>query len=406
MEFVRQSIKLKDHICFLAMVFCFWFSIYIYIPIFGVYLETLDMAYMAIGVIMGGYGIMQILMRFPLGMISDQLENKEKQLLYIGFFMALLSAFCLIWFDSFIFIFIGRLLAGITASMWVVVTVLYSQYFVTNRSTQAMGILQFATVITQFLSMGISGYIVTQLGWKAPFWVGAIAACIGLFFAINIRSKPQIGRENNEEIKQGYLSQIRSVIRNKHLWIISVLSLLAHGILFITIFGFTPIYYTTLSGNDLSLFWIVSAFFIPHSLASLALAFKKKKIEKPNLLLVSCFSIAGVFALLVSFTSSVVLVCIYHMFIGLGLGFIFPQLLGLVIQVSPLKLRTTAMGFFQSVYALGIFLGPFFAGIVAEQIGLSEVFLFTSLLALCGVVVVVIRKRLESRDAQQLSFKV
>jgi len=42
----------------------------------------------------------------------------------------------------------------------------------------------------------------------------------------------------------------------------------------------------------------------------------------------------------------------------------------------------SAMGYYQSFYALGIFLGPIFAGIIADQVGLKEVFLYAAIITL------------------------
>ena len=48
----------------------------------------------------------------------------------------------------------------------------------------------------------------------------------------------------------------------------------------------------------------------------------------------------------------------------------------------------SAMGFFQSFYALGIFIGPLVAGIIAERLGLAEVFYMTGILAVIAIIVI------------------
>jgi len=49
-------------------------------------------------------------------------------------------------------------------------------------------------------------------------------------------------------------------------------------------------------------------------------------------------------------------------------------LMGLAIKTVPEEKRATAMGFFQSIYALGMFGGPVFAGFAAEFWGLPGAF--------------------------------
>jgi predicted MFS family arabinose efflux permease len=90
-----------------------------------------------------------------------------------------------------------------------------------------------------------------------------------------------------------------------------------------------------------------------------------------------------------------------HIFIGLFLGFIFPILLGEVIHVSPTEYKMSAMGFFQSFYAMGIFLGPLIAGVITENSSLGTVFIFTGGLALFAVVLVLLfsRTKFDNSDA-------
>src|SRR5690349_1312241 len=119
-----MTITIGDHVLFLSTVFCFWFATYIYVPTFSLYLETKQFTYSAIGIILGSYGVTQVLLRFPLGILSDILHRLRKQLYIGGFAVAIISGLLLVWFDSFLAIFIARLLAGITASMWVMATIL------------------------------------------------------------------------------------------------------------------------------------------------------------------------------------------------------------------------------------------------------------------------------------------
>jgi MFS family permease len=66
-----------------------------------------------------------------------------------------------------------------------------------------------------------------------------------------------------------------------------------------------------------------------------------------------------------------------HAVLGLALGFIFSILLSEVVRISPAEYKISAMGFFQSFYALGIFLGPLLTVVFAEKSSLNDVFTFT-----------------------------
>lgn len=68
--------------------------------------------------------------------------------------------------------------------------------------------------------------------------------------------------------------------------------------------------------------------------------------------------------------------------IGLSQGIVYPVLMGLSIRHVPDSERTTAMGLHQSVYAIGMFAGPWLSGILADAIGIRPVFGVTALVCL------------------------
>lgn len=55
-----------------------------------------------------------------------------------------------------------------------------------------------------------------------------------------------------------------------------------------------------------------------------------------------------------------------------------PLLLSLSIKAVTAPDRASAMGFFQASYALGVFIGPWISGLLADGLGLASVFV------LCG----------------------
>ncbi|WYP26227.1 MFS transporter [Alkalihalobacillus sp. FSL W8-0930] len=378
-----MTITIGDHVLFLSTVFCFWFATYIYVPTFSLYLETKQFTYSAIGIILGSYGVTQVLLRFPLGILSDILHRLRKQLYIGGFAVAIISGLLLVWFDSFLAIFIARLLAGITASMWVMATILYAQYFDRTQSSRAMGTLQFLTVMPQFVSMALAGLIVQSFGWTLPFWIAVLASAVGLILSCWIKVVPQ--ESTQQSTRKSYKSYVMATIRVPTLFAITGLSMIGHGILFITIFGFTPLYAATIGIDEGTLVWLVMAFFIPHAIASLSLAFLPLQERHTKLILLICLIATVVSLVLIPLTESLTSLSVVHGLLGLALGLFFPLLLGKIASLPVDSLRTSVMGFYQSFYALGIFLGPILAGAVAEWVGLSAMFWGGAFLALLGI---------------------
>lgn len=372
------------HIVFLSIVFCFWFSMYIYIPTFSIYLDVLDMGYYASGIIMGSYGIMQIIIRFPLGIAADKYKISSKLLVAFGFAVSFISALLLALTNDFMPIFFGRFLAGVTAAMWVVLTIWYSSSFEESRSLKAMGILQSMTVASQLISMAISSWIADVLGFTSLFWIGGIFALIGLFLVLSLSSADTVEAEDKTgEGKQGK-SIVKHVVKNRKLWSLSLLSLLSHAVLFTTIFGFSSVYFNELNDHAAAILLLVIAFMVPHVLAPVVLALKKRSFTNPFLIMFICFVIGALSLLLMGGTNNWAVYCFLHTILGLSLGFIFPVLLDQVSKTNHKAGSKTAMGFYQSLYSIGIVAGPIAAGYIAREVDLRGVFIMSSILLFIG----------------------
>jgi MFS family permease len=377
----------KNHIIYLSFVFCFWFSIYIYIPNFSIYLDSiLHFSYSEVGIILGSYGITQILLRLPLGLYTDFYDGIQNKLLLLGLIFAFISGLLLVFFQSFIPIFIARLFAGITASIWVIITVLYSQQFFRNAAS-SMGIMQFLTVFTQFISMLLSDILIIKFGWLTPFWLAIFVSFIGIILANFI----QINKSNIDNKKTGISincnflkSHIKKILTIKGFLLVSFLSLCAHAIFFITIFGFSTIY--LLNFEHGSIIILICAFFIPHSLASVFVAMFKISLKRNRMLILISFFVTLLVLVFIPLYSNAFYYYFFHIILGLCLGFIFPLTLAQVIEKSPKEQSNYLMGFFQSFYAIGIVLGPLLAGFFAKHFELNSIFYFTGGIAIVAII--------------------
>ncbi|WP_298784901.1 MFS transporter [uncultured Marinococcus sp.] len=378
-----MTITKRDHALFLTAVFCFWFATYVYVPVFSLYLENSSFTYTAIGVILGAYGATQVLLRYPLGILSDALKGLLKKLLIVGFVSGFISGVLLVLSDSFAAVFTARLLAGVTASMWVMATIMYSRYFSADQSSRAMGILQLLTVFTQFISMMFSGYLADLFGFTALFWIAAAFSLIGIGFTLFTKEIPVQTRTEPLKIR----SLISRTLRLHDLRWLTCASFIGHSIIFMTIFGFTPLYASSIGATERTLVVIFIAFFIPHLLASLFLSFYAVPLRLHKPLLYGSFLTGAAALAWMPLTASLWELSLNQALLGLALGIVLPLLLGMVVQVSPGPLKASAMGFYQSFYAAGILLGPVVAGTVAEQLSLSSVFYFGALLALAGLLI-------------------
>jgi len=368
---------------FAVVTILYWTSLYTYIPILSPYLlEELKVGAAAAGIILGAYGFVQILLRLPLGIWSDRLRRR-RPFIALGMLTGALS--CLLFAAGAYpgWAFAGRAVSGVCASTWVAFTVLYAAYYVRKDVQRAMSAISFLIVVGQLVGMGLSGWLAESRGTFATFYAGAIAGAVGLLLAFFIK-EPADGVARNPM----RLADVGVVVRSAALLRVSTLSILAHSVLFITMFGFTPAYATQALGVtrwELSL--LSFAFMVPHAFAQL---YSGRWIAPrigvwPTIAI--GFVLSGLCTLAIPFASTLPALYATQALNGLAQGLHFPLFLALAIQGVAAEKQATAMGFYQAAYAAGMFAGPFAAGWINEFGGLNAGFWLGGGTALASVAV-------------------
>lgn len=358
-----------------VLLFCvvtvlFWFSMYTYTPILTAYAESLGASHQLAGYIVGSYGVVQMLLRIPLGILATKLR-KRKLFIEIGILFALLSNLGLLFSKELILILIFNAVSGAAASTWVEFTVLFSSYYRKEEATKAMGIISFCSSVGQMAAMYFGAMAADRHGYRASFALGTMASLAALALSAFLLEKYEEGKIAVS------MKAIREVIFDRNLVRVSVLAILSQFLIFATIYGFTPVYAVSQFGVTKYDLGILSLLFsLPGAVASLwggkylAVRFGEKKI------VVFGFLLMGIFTLLIPTAYS------FHVFLGLqvligfGRGLAFTMLLGLSIKNIPFLKRSAAMGFYQSVYGLGMFVGPVVMGILGDVFGLAAGFAF------------------------------
>jgi MFS family permease len=96
------------------------------------------------------------------------------------------------------------------------------------------------------------------------------------------------------------------------------------------------------------------------------------------------FLLMAVYCALVPFAGPIWEFYVLSFFVGLGNGIIFALLTGLSIKDVADDKKTTAMGFFQSVYGIGMTLGPVITGFIIDLSGIKPAFFLLAGVSLYG----------------------
>jgi predicted MFS family arabinose efflux permease len=349
---------------------------YTYVPVLTSYIESLGASHKMAGTIIGSYGFVQMILRIPLGILSDRM-HKKKIFITIGLFFAALSGLGLLLSNNLSLILIFRALTGVAAATWVDFTILFSSYYKKEETTKAMGTISFFNSLGQMTAMYMGGILADKVGYTSTFALGTVVGVVGIvlsFFLI----------ENHEKGAQKItLKGLTEVITDKNLIYISLIAVLSQLLTFATTYGFTPVFADInlhISKYQIGILTLFSS--LPTAIASIVGGryYVRKYGEKK--VIICGFILVGIFTAVIPFVKYFWLLILTQMFVGFGRGLSFTMLLGLSIKDMPSNKRSTAMGFFQSIYGLGMFLGPVIMGLIGDFISLNQGFIILGIIGL------------------------
>ncbi len=368
----RRSIFLS-HFCTLL----FWGAVYIYMPILAPYAKMMSGSLQSAGLVVGAYGLSQMILRIPLGVWSDR-WRRRKPFILLGFIFDGLAASGLLLSTGTVTLFFSVLTAGIAASMWVPFTVLFSSYVPAGQVVYSMSLILFFTRLSQIITNYAGGVIAEVWGWGAPFYAGIILSLVGVLMATGL------AEHRPEKSSAASFKQLSLVGRNRTLFLSSMVCTLFQFANFSVNYGFTPIFAQAIGASKADLGILFFCHMVPNSMTTLLSGtYIRSRFSERSIIFAGFFLVSGAI-LLIPFVTRLGLLYIIQAITGIGSGLVFPLLMGLAIQSIPREQQATAMGFFQSLYAAGMSLGPIISGIIAQQWGLSSVFIFNGLLCLFG----------------------
>lgn len=329
-----------------------------------------------VGWLISSYGLTQFILRLPIGAWSDRL-GRRRPFVAVGFIVGIIGILGMALVPSPVAMVFFRGLTGVHASTWTVLTVLYAAHFPATALGRAMGSIMMATSLTQLVANLVGGLLAEWGGWEAPFWAGALVGLGGLLLVPRLR-EPPIEEEPPE------LRQLLAMGRDRHLLTVSVLAALCQSIAHVTLYGFTPVYASHLGASKLQLGVLA---FVGTGTLAVASWFSGQPIAArwgSRKVLLMGFLAASVCSLAFPAARGIPPLVALQVGVSFGTGLMLPTLMALSIQgVSPER-RATAMGFFQAMYALGMFAGPLLGGAVGQTWGVAAVFPAVAVLGAAG----------------------
>lgn len=354
-----------------------WFSMFAYVPILPAYAGSLGADAAVIGLIGGVYGVLQIALRFTLGLWSDRL-GRDRLLLAAGFALMVLSALMFLAGETLAWVIAARTVAGAAAAFWVVLSAAYTKYQRSDTQVKGQGTLAFSANAGKVLAAVSCAFAAQYLGYRATFVTALATAAAGLVIVGCIRDVPSPRR------RACTLKDQLRLFRSRDLWVFCVLALISQMVSFAVPTTFTPVVAENLGADSMQLGLMQVVYFAVTSLTSLVVATRLYRSVGGIWMLVLTFA-AGAVSCVPDFYTSLPSIYVMEVLSGICYGVTLAVLAGFVVQAVPPGQRGAATGVFQAVYAVGIFLGPVVAGAVFEGVSAAAAFwLFAALCAACA----------------------
>lgn len=353
---------------FLGVTFLFWLTLYLYVPTLPTYVKTKTINLSMVGLILSMYGLWMAAARLPMGIAVDAM-GRGKPLITAGLLCAAGGAFIMGKGESLWVLASGRALTGLSAATWVPLLAVFSTFFRSEDVIFSSALLTFTASFGRLVGTSMTGVLNRLGGYPLPFYSAAAVGVIAIGLIL-LMSEKRIPREGVSIVGIAKLFARRDVV------LPALISAVVHYADWSITFSFLPILAQDLGAGDVVKSVIISLNIASITAANILNALVLKKTRHTLVLsLGSLLFFAGI--LLISFAPSLPWIFGGTITMGFAFGIVYPILLGMSIHKVDSSQRNTAMGIHQSLYAVGMWTGPWLTGGIADYTGIRNAFLIT-----------------------------
>ena len=351
---------------FVGAVFCYWMGLYLYVPTLPLYVKQFSGHLGVIGLVLSMYGLWQALTRFPVGLASD-LWGRAKPFILVGFVFTGLGAWLIGFAPDIFWIGVGRSITGLAAATWVPIVVVFCRFFPASQTIRASAVLAMAGGVARILATSSTGFLNDRAGYALAFNLAAACSVLAILLMLFVKETPR------PPVRPS-LAPISALIRYPPVLFPSLLNAYAQFVNWAVTFSFIPILAVQLGASEVEVSLLITINMTLHLAGLATTATLVHSLGARNLVRTE-FLLLGLAVLLAAFSPTVSWLFLAQGIVGLATGIGYPALLGLSIRDVAEHERTAAMGLHQAVYGMGMFAGPFVAGLMAEQWGIQTTFL-------------------------------
>lgn len=377
---MKQKMNIQNMIL-LVIVALFWFAQYVYIPYQTTYLTAAGAAGSVVGIVVGAYGVSQLILRLPVGVCADRVGRHRPFIMAGTAASGAASLFRVFLCDERGFM-AANLLSGLASAMWISFMVFYTGQFGKEDQQRATSRIVMFNNLGMLLGFIASTLCYSEIGMRnlCLFSVaaGAAAFCLALLLKEEKRNVSESGVT---------VAQLLQVCRGRRIIVFSLIALIQQGIQLTTAMSFTNQILKDCGASD-GLVGISSIIYMVSAVCFSAMAssgFCEKR--GPKFWIPAVLAVLAVYCILVPASGSIPVILVLQVLPGMATGILFSYATSEAMKGIPEEKRSTAMGFFQAVYAIGMTAFPMFTGSVVSAGGMEAGYLVLAGIAAAGIII-------------------
>lgn len=358
---------------FVVAVCLYWLGLYLYVPLLSPQAQTLGAGVAGVGLVLASYGFVQFLLRVPTGVWSDRV-GRRWPFVFAGLLACAVAAAGMGLARSPVWLGVFRGVSGLGACAWVAITLLFAEFFPPSRTAWAFGLVGFLATGAQLVGTFVGGLLAQWRGMVAPFIGAALLALIGAAVMAAV-PEPAPPPASTVRLRERLGAGARPAVLTA-----ALLAIGSHYLLFVTTYGFTPLWAVNrfhAGGAALGLLALCAG--VP-SAGSALLSGRLHTMWPPRRIAATGFALAAAATACLPAAPSLPALDGLAAMTGLGLGLLGPTLMTAALHGCPSDRRGSAMGFYQSIYSIGMFGGPALAGAIGSAAGTWGLFGTTAVL--------------------------
>ena len=363
----------------MAIVTLFWFAQYVYIPYQTTYLTGIGVASSTVGGIVGAYGITQMLLRLPVGLSADRVGRHKLFIMAGALAAGTASLIRVFWCNGTGFL-IANLFSGLASAMWISFMVFYTGRYSGKEQQEATSRIVLFNNLGILLGFTASTLLYGRIGMDKICLLSVTAGCLAFLLSLFLKEEKSSGGGKCS------VGELLRVCKGKRIIVFALVALIQQGIQLTTTMSFTNQILKNCGAADgivgiSSIIYMISAVLFAGFASSGICGKKGPRFWIPTVLLV-----VAAYCTLVPVAGSIPLILLLQILPGMSTGILFSYATSEAVQGVPAEKKSTAMGFFQAVYAIGMTTFPTITGKIIGASGMWTGYLTLAAVAVAGAV--------------------